>query len=197
MRERLLRLEAWCQTNRPEYLQALAPPAAESELAKLKQRFEDVPEALLDLFRWHNGTKENQTQAFIHNFALMSVQECVDAIDGFNAMNAAEAFEEKYWWRPKWIPFLESWGGDHLCLDLEGVFFGRAGQVIEFWHDDDCRSVLAPTFETWFDCFVEALEASLFSVEEGDLEADDAYDDFCEQKLEGYPIEGKSDGDVL
>jgi hypothetical protein len=44
-------------------------------------------------------------------------------------------------------------GGDHICYDTSGVFTGQKGQLIEFWHADNDRNVIAPNLKS----FIEAI----------------------------------------
>lgn len=67
-------------------------------------------------------------------------------------------FEVENWWRTGWVPFLHDGGGNYLCLDLEGTFTGRAGQLLEFWHDESDRDVLFPDFEGYLQTLVDCLE---------------------------------------
>jgi cell wall assembly regulator SMI1 len=74
-------------------------------------------------------------------------------------LTEAGEFEFEYWWRPGWIPFLANGGGDNLCLDLEGSFNGRVGQVLEFWHIDTDRTVLYPSLDNYLETVVSSLES--------------------------------------
>ena len=64
------------------------------------------------------------------------------------------------WWRPGWLPFLTNGGGDEICLDPEGTFTGRPGQLIEHWHDWEARTVLFPTVTAWLAAVVTAYETA-------------------------------------
>ncbi|MEO1330314.1 MAG: SMI1/KNR4 family protein [Pseudomonadota bacterium] len=55
------------------------------------------------------------------------------------------------WMRLDWIPFAEDGTGDQLCIDLDPAPGGAVGQIVEFRHDDDARTVLAPGLAVWFE----------------------------------------------
>lgn len=87
-------------------------------------------------------------------------------------------FEIENWWNAKWIPLFHNGGGDYICYDCEGTFTGNAGQIIEFWHADNDRNIIAPN-----------LEAFLFQLnsyfEKNETAAFDEY--FEVENIEGYP----------
>ena len=56
-------------------------------------------------------------------------------------------FDIENWWNEKWIPIFHNGAGDYICLDTGGIFTGREGQLIEFWHADKDRNIIAPTLE--------------------------------------------------
>lgn len=68
----------------------------------------------------------------------------------------------KDWWNARWIPFTHNGGGDHLCIDLAPDVAGRTGQIITMWHDMGERELKAPSFEAWFEGYVEAVIAGEF-----------------------------------
>ena len=50
------------------------------------------------------------------------------------------------WWNAKWIPLARSESGDCVCVDLDPGASGVVGQMIEVFHDDERRNVLATNF---------------------------------------------------
>ncbi len=191
----LTRLQNWIAANRPDYLAILAPPASDEELAKFVGVFPSLPDDLLALYRWHNGTLGANPQAFIHNFGFSSIAECLVSAVELSALVEAGEFEEPWTWDTRWIPFLESWGGNHLCVDVGGCFGGKAGQIIEYWHDDEDRNVVAPSLKAWFACFVEALEDGRFTVEGGDLGESGDFTGLLATYHKDFPIEVDTSGE--
>jgi len=53
------------------------------------------------------------------------------------------------WWNKKWVPITEDGSGNSICLDYDPAPGGKKGQVIQMWHDDSERKVLAPSFKSW------------------------------------------------
>jgi cell wall assembly regulator SMI1 len=47
---------------------------------------------------------------------------------------------------------------DCYCLDLQAEDGGTPGQIIDFWHDEPTRNVLAPSLAEWFRDLVIAME---------------------------------------
>jgi len=83
--------------------------------------------------------------------ASASSKEELDGMIGFD-------FDDPNWWRRGWVPFTLSCGGDHYCVDLDAEAGAAVGRVIDFWHDDARRPVLAPSFADWFDQLVITME---------------------------------------
>ena len=54
--------------------------------------------------------------------------------------------------------------GDLICLDLDPPAGGAVGQVIEFLHADEDRTVLAPSLGAWLEGFAAGLEAGEYRV---------------------------------
>ena len=65
----------------------------------------------------------------------------------------------KDWWHARWVPLTHDGAGNHYCLDLNPGPEGRAGQIIQMWHDDSERPVVAPSYRAWLAAFADALEA--------------------------------------
>jgi cell wall assembly regulator SMI1 len=186
------RLQAWLRIHRAGYLAELAPGAPNVALERLRRR---VPTALPPLFeellRWHDGQNEDCFQGLEFNRQWMSIAQIVETMDIMEELLEAGEFSSVDWWSTAWVPFLSNGGGDLQVIDLEGRFGGRPGQVLEFWHDDNARTITYPSFEAWLRTFVEALEADLFEVEGGDLHPmdDEALEEFVAKRNPGYPIE--------
>jgi cell wall assembly regulator SMI1 len=63
------------------------------------------------------------------------------------------------WWHARWIPLTYDGAGNHHCLDLNPGPRGQAGQIIQMWHDDSARPVIAPSYRAWLVAFADALDA--------------------------------------
>ena len=91
---------------------------------------------------------------------LMTTRErATDAAAGelLDGMIGAD-FDDPTWWRRGWVPFTESFNGDHYCVDIEAEGGGTPCQVIDFWHDEPTRNVLAPSLADWFRGLVVTME---------------------------------------
>src|SRR5436190_10023592 len=130
----LQRLDARLKVLRPAYYETLNPPIEREVLdAWEKELPAPLPPAYRELYLWHNGSSDEDS--FLDNRCWMQLQAAKDAHKTLTDMIGTD-FTEKNWWLPTWIPFLESFGGDHFCVDVGGAFKGVAGQVLEFIHDD-------------------------------------------------------------
>jgi cell wall assembly regulator SMI1 len=180
--ELLTRIDRCLEEQRPECYALLTPGVDEATLDRLEQHLGfSLPAEFRQLYRWRNGNREQES--FSHNSYFMPLEEVESSYDVLTGMIGAD-FEEPDWWRADWIPFLASWGGNHLCIDLGGAFSGRPGQVLEFVHDGRSRPIVAPSLEDWLDAYVRALEDREWADEDGmwsgELKA-----------IAGYPIYAK------
>jgi cell wall assembly regulator SMI1 len=75
----------------------------------------------------------------------------------------------KQFWNVKWIPFTDSGGGGHHCVDMDPAPSGTVGQVIYFSCEDSVQALEAPSFGAWLGAYVKDLEKGRFrfDVEEG------------------------------
>ena len=99
-------------------------------------------------------------------------------------------FELANWWHPKWIPFLHHFGGDLLCLDMDGTFGGVPGQIVYFYHDSADRTIDFPSLEKWLEAFVATLEGDMWEENEYGFQPKDydAVSSLCKQLNPGYPM---------
>lgn len=149
--ERLIaRADSWLRRERSDYYGGLAPGCTDDAIAGYEQAIGfQLPPALRGLWRWKGGS---DAEALVHNHAFISLDESREIKLDLDGMIGTD-FEDPEWWKRSWIPFTRSWGGDSYCVDLID------GRVIDFWHDEPTRNVLAPSFEAWFAELVATMES--------------------------------------
>ena len=169
------RIEAWLNANAPEVAAGLNPPASPDELAdterELGVRF---PESVRASFLRHDGQSPD-SPGLLDGWEWLSLErvrtewrvwkELLD--DGTFAESESDADGlqvQREWWHPAWIPLTYSGSGDHHCVDLAPGPLGTPGQIIEMWHDEGSRGVVAPSFEAWLADFANELEAGEFTL---------------------------------
>ena len=162
MEDVVARLSSWLETNAPDVANAMAPGASDEEIAAFEKVLGTaLPAGMRALYRWHNGGKG----ALIGNRVLMPLAEITSTRQLMNKAVDDGAFKTTNWYRKTWVPFLSNRAGDHVCWDPRGSFSGSPGQVLEFWHTDHDRKVLAPTFDAWLTALVESIEAGVWRLE--------------------------------
>ncbi len=72
----------------------------------------------------------------------------------------------KCWWNPAWIPFAGNGGGDYFCLDRDPARGGTRLQVIHFRHDDERRTLLAPSLQAFLYELANRLEDGKYRYDE-------------------------------
>ena len=157
MRDLIRRSDAWLKANRPDYYSILRPGVEDAALDAYQARFGLVlPPELRQLYRWRDGQDLGRSIALVHNHMFVPLAHSASDKEMLDGMIGAD-FEDPAWWRRGWVPFTESYGGDRYCVSLDAED-GAPGQVIDFWHDEPTRNVLAPSFADWFRELVLAME---------------------------------------
>src|SRR4051794_7226397 len=71
-------------------------------------------------------------------------------------------------WNRQWVPFSHSGSGDHDCIDMDPGQEGKAGQVIDFSHEEGPLGVTAWSLREWLLSFADDLERGVYQYEKGD-----------------------------
>ena len=182
------RLGRWLSANVPARFETLAPGATDEEIAAAEKELGvTFPAGMRALYRWRNGSS-NRVHALVGNRLLMSLAEMVATRKTMNELAARGDFKTSNWWRKTWVPFLHNGAGDHVCWDPRGSFSGSPGQVLEFWHTDHDRKVLAPSFDGWLTALVDSLEAGLWRDDPDEGLIDDyRFEPFLAERFSGFP----------
>lgn len=167
MKEIWKRIEKWLEENYSEGLEKLKDGASE-ELIRETEDFigVELPADVKEFYKIHNGISGDFY--FIAGWYLLSVEDIKSewkiwknllddgAFRDFKA-TSHEAIKAD-WWNEKWIPLTWDGAGNNICLDFDPTEKGSRGQIIEMWHDDDIRPLVANSFREWITEYVEALE---------------------------------------
>ncbi|RLJ69333.1 SMI1/KNR4 family protein [Pedobacter alluvionis] len=151
MDEIIQKLDKYLSILRPEYYRELNEPLDDSQLDKLEEYYKiEIPKDLRILYKWKNGQKPNCYEAFVNNSMFIPLHQALYDASELTTMIGFD-FEIENWWNENWIPIFQNGGGDSTCYDLQGIFTENRGQLIEFWHADNDRNVIAPALETFFE----------------------------------------------
>jgi cell wall assembly regulator SMI1 len=168
MQEIWNRIEAWLDAHVPAGAGILQAGAAEEEIATTERHLGvSLPEEVRASFRLHDGQAEGPW--LMWGSELLSLERVRQEWAAWKGLADAGAFRNFRsdsdgrvagdWYHPGWIPLTHDGGGNHHCLDLHPGPRGRAGQVIQLWHDDSPRPVVAPSYRAWLAAFADALDA--------------------------------------
>lgn len=164
-----IRIERWLGENAPAALAGLNPPATPSEVEETERYLGvQLPESVRQSYLRHNG-QTSDSPAILIGWEWLSLARIrgewkvwKDLLDGgdFDGIENDEdgTAIRRDWWHPAWIPISYSGSGDHHCLDLAPGPEGTSGQIIEMWHDQPSRPLLAESFEAFLADFAEGLE---------------------------------------
>ena len=178
MEEIIQKLDKYLSTSRPEFYLELNEPLDDSQIDKLEEYYKiKIPKDLRVLYRWKNGQKPGCYEAFVNNSGFIPLRQALYDASELTSMIGSD-FEIDNWWNENWIPIFQNGGGDSICYDLKGAFTGQQGQLIEFWHADNDRNVIAPTLETFFSKIIDFYEAK----------QKEEFDEYFEvEEIENYP----------
>ena len=170
------RIEQWLEENAAETLDMLAPGAEEDEIVDAEEALGlSFPDDLRQSYLRHNGEGDDEVY-LAQGWILMSLDAVVDNYKMLQKLYEDGVFDpndglpegpvKPVWWSPKWIPVAENGGGDYLMIDLDPAEGGKVGQVVEYWHNDDLRTVMAPSFAAFMAKMADDLEAGKYSAGE-------------------------------
>lgn len=166
----LMPLERWIKHHATADSLWFNPPATAEEIAVTEAALGvTLPDEMKQLYLRHDGQQPGAPW-LLYGWEWLSLErirsewkvwkELLDS-NTFDGMTRAADGEQVRadWWNAKWIPFTYSGSGDHHCVDLAPGPEGRVGQIIEMWHDDGVRPVVAPDILSFFNGFVADLQA--------------------------------------
>lgn len=175
----LITLDQYILAKRPAYHADLLPGLSADAIHALEVKYDVVlPAALRQLYSWHNGQQATNYEAFINNSTFLSLEHALDTAAELTAMIGTD-FEFPDYWHAHWIPIFSNGGGDYICYDPQGSFGRTPGQLIEFWHKDQDRVIIAPDLHS-------LLAALMNFYEQLDVDAGEEY--FTVADLPGYPF---------
>ena len=170
------RIDAWLDTNAPDVKKSLNPGATDKDIADAEADLGvSLPDDVKASYKIHNGQVEYD-MGFINSREFLSLNRIVDEWSVWNdllqggdfsgANGEPDAGIKDDWWNARWIPLTYDGSGNHDCLDLDPAPGGNVGQMIEMWHDDADRALLAPSFTEWLTKFADDLEAGEYVTSE-------------------------------
>lgn len=145
MKTELEKLDTLLKEKRPEYYSKLQKPLSETEISRLEAKYNiKLPDDVKALYVWKNGQNQDTYEALVNNSMFEPLELVLSGNAEFTSMIGFD-FEIENWWNKSWLPLFGNGGGSYICYDMEGVFTGDAGQIIEYWNGYDDRPVIAPS----------------------------------------------------
>ena len=124
--------------------------ASDEELKDLKNLFsEDLPQELIELYKWHNGQDGYGSLNQKDNFTFLPIDEVVDGYDFLN--DPMEEPSKPY--EKSWIPLLYNGRGDYLMYESQGE---NQGKILTYLHDSSERKI---KYESIQELLTKALES--------------------------------------
>ena len=151
MKNELQALDVHLREKRPDYYKKLQKPLTDQEISKLEVQYGiALPGDLKALYQWKNGQQQDCYETFVMNSMFEPLENVLENNKELTSMIGHE-FEIENWWDEHWFPIFFHGSGSLICYDLKGVFTGESGQLVEFWHADTDRNVIAPDLRTFME----------------------------------------------
>lgn len=146
-------VESWMQSNAPDLLTHLRPPATTAQIQATEAAL-NIPlsEEIKAFWSIHNGT-ENQ---LFGGWKFLSMQE----IGQENRANQIGG-----WWPTTWIAFASDGCGDAICTDIDPALEDKQGQIIHFDHEMGSE-VVAESLWILLSTFINDLKDGDYEVNE-------------------------------
>jgi len=142
--------ELWAE-KRPGFERGLRKGATDAQRAAFQRKLGlPLPEALLRLYAWHDGAKDDNeafegAYGFPRLALVLSHKAMVDDVRGDDGT-----------WDRGWVPFLQENYSDLVCVDT------ASGEVFEWFNSaaPGRRVILAPSFDAWLAAHVAITESA-------------------------------------
>lgn len=162
------RYKQWLEQHWPEALAALNPPASDEDIARMEQVLgAPLPADYIASLKIHNGERAGPAFGLFRGDEYLPVDSVLSNWACWKELCDKGVFDENssdggstvssLWWHTGWIPFSHDGSGNFLCVDTAPGRDGAGGQIIQMWHDDDGRPVVAADFGSWFSEYVDGL----------------------------------------
>jgi len=165
MEDLIQRLDQWLQQNRPVYYGYLQPGLTDEQLRNFEETLGiKLPLDFQLFYKWRNGRPlsllSSGFSSLVPGFTWLSAEGVVSNLSHWEGAEEVAV----NWWHPRWIPFLTDDTSIFICLDMQGSFEGKVGQVDG---DEPQRNIMHENFAKWLETIVVALERRLFTGDEG------------------------------
>ncbi len=173
------RIEAWLANHAPYLLRNLRNGAPDVALSKLEAQIQrPLPHTVRSFYAIHDGQRSQCPQGLFYSLQFLPLArvlafqrvwaELVDMNEtiGYAMSAAPKGWIKPLYANPLWIPFAHDQSGNHLGIDLDPHVDGMDGQVIVFGRDENCKRLVAHSFEAFIDSFIAQLEVGNFTIRE-------------------------------
>jgi cell wall assembly regulator SMI1 len=131
-----------------EMLKAMRAGISEADVQKLLGEVvgdSPVPLELFVWFGWHNGQDgTSQELSPDRTFTLMELRASVAAWRSLRDLKSSGDLQEP--WSLSWIPLMTNGAGDYVVFESSPDAYGT---ILEYWHADEDRPVLAKNLATF------------------------------------------------
>jgi len=195
MDDLIKRLDQWLNRYMLGYYNRLEPGLNPRKLSALESRLGNkLPAEMRDLLKWRNGQSTTNFDSIYYNYMLIGSDEIVETVEENNELAKREEgeFKSKNWWSSQWVPFIGNGAGDYYCIDFAGSFNGVPGQIIEYNHDYEGRTIHFRSFRHWLQTLVDGLAEGRLEYGQYGMQPNESFEDLYESINPGYPKRRKA-----
>lgn len=173
--EDLNRLEKWFIENKPQFYSKLNLGLSRDEIAALTINLGlNLPDEVIALYMWHNGTPKNLNMDFIPHYRFLPLEEAIDfyyemidgtiesggeVIDQFNLSTHCE-------WSYSYFPIFYSIEPIVIKISKEKI---KTTPVVNIFAEDSSATLMYNTLSNFINFIAECYKAEVFQINENEF----------------------------
>jgi cell wall assembly regulator SMI1 len=152
--------------------------ACDASISSFKSKIKrELPQIFYDFYSIFNGCVSSGASIWT-SMSLLPMSGILNEKSLMDKLENDGKFENWIpgtWWNPAWVPFLSDFSNSLMCIDTNGSFNGKAGQILHWQNDNPSRYILFESFGSW----LEALYTLIKKFDADIIKDKNAYADFC------------------
>lgn len=145
MQKQLQELEQLIKQKNPGLFEALEPGVPDIYLeAAFGPIYDNLPEDLKALWRWHNGQSPQYSGSFLNTSEakLLSADDSAEIIETLEDSTEVGVISTSNW-NPDWVPFMQDSNGNCICVSTD------SGEVFYFDRNETATGKKFASVKDW------------------------------------------------
>ncbi len=157
--------------------------ACDATFSKFKSRLNiELPTIFYQFYSIFNGSVSSGAPIWL-SMSLLPLSAILNEkilLDKMQKEGKFKNWVSETWWSSGYVPFLSDFSNSLVCIDSEGSFNGRPGQIVHWQNDNPVRTILFESFEFW----LEALYMLIEMFDKDLIKEKNTYRLFCQSKID-------------